>query len=365
MSPPPGEWLRDLAPSEFIAEPGVDHPPLAHRIAAALHREPREVLVQPGSHWNVFLAVAARLELRPGPVIVEEPAYEPLRRIPLALQAEVLRLPRRRADGSMGLALDRLQELADRSPSLLVLSHPHNPSMASLSVEEMEAVAAWSRACGCAVLSDEVYLEFLPDARRRSLLEVLPEAAVIRSFTKVMGLGAIRCSALIADAEWIAGALNVSDYGPVFLPIPSQAVALRAWEQRENLHERARELARRRRPLVAEWARELADILTIDLSEYGIIAFCRLEAEAARKAAAAARARGVSGAFGFGLDGDPDSTVWWIEELKRRHGVLVTPGAFFEEPTGFRLGFGVQEEILVEGLKLLSTYLREVTAALS
>ncbi len=73
----------------------------------------------------------------------------------------------------------------------------------------------------------------------------------------------------------------------------------------------------------------------------------------------------MSGPFGYGLDGDPNSTIWWIEDLKRRHGVLLTPGAFFEDPAGFRLGFGVEEETLVEGLKILSTYLHEATRAAS
>lgn len=361
MSAPQGEFLREMTPEELIGGFGLDHPPLAHRIAADLGRAPEEVVVQPGSHWNLTLAIAARLDQKAGPVIVEEPAYEPLRRIPSALGAEILRLPRRLADGEMGLDRGRLAGLADRSPSLLVLSHPHNPTMSSLSLVELEELAAWSRETGCAILSDEVYLEFLPDETRHSLHEVLPEAAVIRSFTKVMGLGSIRCSVLIAPREWSAGALKLSDYGPVFLPIPSHAVAVRAWEQRDRLHARARELAQRRRPPLKTWAEEMRDILTVDLSDAGIITFCRLHPVAARTAAERARARGVIGPFGFGLDGDPDSSIWWIEELKQRHGVLVTPGAFFEEPSGFRLGFGVGEKSLLEGLDLLSGYLRAAT----
>ncbi len=233
MSPPDGEFLRGIPPEELICGFGVDHPLLAHRIAADLGRSSEEVVVQPGSHWNLVLAVAARLDQRRGPVIVEEPAYEPLRRIPGVMGVEILRLPRRLADGRMKLDLQHLAALAERSPSLLVLSHPHNPTMSSLSLREMEELAAWSRTSGCAVLSDEVYLEFLPDETRHSLHEVLPEAAVIRSFTKVMGLGSIRCSVLICDRKWSAGALKLSDYGPAFLPMPSQAMALRAWEQRE------------------------------------------------------------------------------------------------------------------------------------
>ncbi len=361
MPTPDASFLEDIPPARWLDAVGVDHPPLAQRMATEWGLSPRQVLLQPGSHWNILLAVASHLRRRWGPVIVEEPAYEPMRRIPAALGAPLLRLPRRVSDGRR-LDLAALESLGEDSPSLLVFSHPHNPSMATLSEEEMEAVATWSRATGCAVLSDEVYLEFLDDPEASTMRRVLPEAAVIRSFTKVMGLGSIRASVLIGPEEWIASAAALSDYGPGFLPAPSLAAAEAAWDRREELWRRARRLGADRRPQVRRWAEEMRDILEVELNDAGIIAFCRLHPEAARAAAAFARRRGIQGDFGFSLDGDPDSSIWWIEDLRRRDGVLVTPGAFFEEPQGFRLGFGVEETTLEDGLALLSRYLREATA---
>jgi aspartate/methionine/tyrosine aminotransferase len=357
---PDAGFLDGIAGRELVEGVGVDHPLLARRMADDWGLSPEQVLLQPGSHWNLLLAVAARLDHRPGPVVVEAPAYEPLRRIPEALGAEVLRLPRLAAR-QQALDLEALEALAARGPSLLVLSHPHNPSMQALHPAQQRAVAEWSRRTGCAVLSDEVYLEFLEDPEARSLRRVLPEAAVLRSFTKVMGLGSIRCSALVADVDWIRSCAAVSDYGPVFLPLPSQAVALRAWERREELWGEARRLAAARRPLVRRWAEEHREILDCEVPDAGIIAFARLKPELAR--AAAARGREGCGKLrhGFGLDDEPDSSIHWIADLKRREGILVTPGAFFEEPHGFRLGYGIEEEALGEGLRLLGEYLREAT----
>ncbi len=359
---PDTEFLDGISGRDLVDGVGVDHSELAHRMAEVFGVSPEQVLVQPGSHWNLLLAIAARLKRHPGPVIVEEPAYEPLHRIPLALGARLLRLPRP-METQRALDLDVLDALAEQRPSLLLLTHPHNPSMASLSEHDQQAIAVWSRRTGCAVLSDEVYLEFLEDPEAKSLRRVLPEAAAIRSFTKVMGLGSIRCSALVADAEWIHDAAAVSDYGPVFLPIPSHAVALRAWEHRETLWRAARELAALRRPIVQEWAEQHRGILDCELDEAGIIAFARLKPDAAREAAAFGRSRPGEGPHGFGLDGDPDASIHWIADLKRQEGVLVTPGTFFEDPAGFRLGFGIGEEPLRAGLQALGGYLRAATGS--
>jgi len=358
MPPPDPSFLASIPPGAWIEGVGVDHPALAHRLAESWGVSPRQVLLQPGSHWNLLLATAARLAHRPGPVVVEQPAYEPLRRIPVALGAEVLRLPRRRSRGR-GIDPRDLDRLASHDPSLLLLSQPHNPSMAVLDASDRQRLAAWSRETGCAILSDEVYLEFLEDFPAHSLHSVLPEAAIIRSFTKVMGLGSIRTSALVAPMPWIAAAAALSDYGPVFLPMPSQAVAAAAWRQRERLWQRARRLSAARRETVARWARRVEGLLDLELGEAGIIGFAHLHEEAARKAAATARRRGVETPFGFSLDGAPDASIWWIEDLRRREGVLVTPGGFFEEPRGFRLGFGVEAEILEEGLDRLAGYLEQ------
>ena len=362
MSSPDPSFLEGIPPGAFIEGVGVDHPDLALEIARDEGLDARQVLVQPGSHWNLFLAIAARLNRSFGPVIVEQPAYEPLHRIPAALGAPVLRLPRSRAKGR-ALDLTALAALSGQKPSLLLLSHPHNPSMATLSSGEKEGLAEWAGETGCAVLSDEVYLEFLEEPAQQSLRAVLSQAAVIRSFTKVMGLGAIRCSILVADEEWIVAAAALSDYGPVFLSVPSQAVARAAWRRRREFWARARALSAERRPLVRQWADSVSELLELEMNEAGIIAFGVVHPAVARAAAEMARRRGVTGDFGFGLDGDPDSSVWWIEDLKRRHGVLVTPGAFFEEPAGFRLGFGVDEKILEEGLELLSSHLRAAASA--
>lgn len=358
MTAPEAEGWEVPGPDEMFGFLAADHPPLAHRLAEAWRVPPEQVLVQPGTHYSIELLLRARLSERPGPVVVETPAYEPLVRIPEALGAEVLRLPRRGARQS--LDLDALEELHGRQPSVLVLSHPHNPSGAVLGDEEVDALRRLQEATGCAVLSDEVYLEFLEDPEPASLLHRVPGSVILRSFTKVFGLGGMRCTGIAGDAAWIAQAIPFTDHGTVAVSAPSHAMALRVWDRREELWARARHVAAEGRAVVAPWLEEVEDLLTAPLFDSGIICFCELRPEVHEAAVAAARRRGSGAGFGFGLDGQQSSSHLWIDDLRRGRGVQLTPGAFFENPRAFRLGFGVPVDTLREGLARVESHLRSV-----
>lgn len=359
MPPPDPSFAEGLRPSEWLLAPSEDHPPLAERLAESWGLSPRQVLIQPGSHWTILVLLAHRLRRCPGPVVVEAPAYEPLRRIPEALGAELLRLPRQR-ENRYALDPEALEKLAARRPSVLVVTHPHNPSGAPLSSRDIDLLEQWSRDTGCAVLSDEVYLEFLPDASTSTLVGRIPQAASVHSFTKVMGLGTLRCSAAVGPEDWIAGAASFTDHGPVLVPGPSQALAARAWDRRQSLWDRARRWAARGRARVAEWSEAMRGHLEVPLFDAGIICFPRLDDELQTQAIGLARRGGVVGPFGYGLDaGSPGSHVW-IEALLRQEGVGLVPGAFFEDPAAFRLGYGLEPARLEAGLERLERFLRRV-----
>jgi aspartate/methionine/tyrosine aminotransferase len=357
MIAPPAESLEMPTPDEMLGFIAADHPPLAPEIASHLGLPAAQVLVQPGTHYSIQLMLTARLEARPGPVVVEAPAYEALLRIPESLGAPILRLPRRRREG-YALDLEALAGLVAQKPSVLLLSHPHNPSGAALSDVEIAALREFSAKAGCAILSDEVYLEFLDDPESRSLLHQIDGAVILRSFTKVFGLGGMRCSAIAGDRGWIESAIEYTDHGTVALAAPTHALALRVWKEREALWKRARATATRGRAVVAEWLNRVGDLMESPLFDAGLICFPQLRSgvhRAALKKAAAAS----DGDFGFGLDAALDSSHLWIRDLRRCEDVQLTPGAFFETPHAFRLGFGMDKDVLRGGLDRVEAYLRQ------
>jgi aspartate/methionine/tyrosine aminotransferase len=354
MTPPSPDRLEAPPLSELLDRGVPAEIALTAAIAAELGLSADDVLLQPGTHYSLALLLRARLLERPGPVVVESPAYEPLHRIPAALGADLLRLPRRREKGYR-LDLDALAELAAARPSVLVLSHPHNPSGASLSEDEVEALRGFVETTGCGLISDEVYLEFLEGDRSRSLLHRVEGAVILRSFTKVFGLGGLRCTVIAGDREWIDRATDFVDHGPGMVAAPALATARRAWERRQELWARARRVAAGGRAIVVDWLERAGDLLETPIFEGGIVCFPRLHPETH----AAALRRAADGEnFGYGLDAVAESSHRWIQDLRRRHEVQLVPGAFFETPRAFRLGYGGDESDLREGLDRLENYLR-------
>lgn len=362
MRPPDPQWIGVVDPAHLLDCPMGDHPPLAHRIAEEWKVAPERVMVQPGTHLSLHLLMAARLGEVPGPVVVEEPAYEPMWAVPQALGAELLRWPRPRSRG-FGLDPDALERLSEARPSLVVLTQPHNPTGAVLGKGDLELLERLVERTGCAILSDEVYLEFCPQPVRSSLLGRFETLAVTRSFTKVMGLGAVRATASVGPVDWIERAAALTDLYAVALPGPSQAVAHRAWDRRGELWTRARNAAAAGREEVRQWAQRLGPRIDVLVPDVGIICFPRVEERLHRSLLAMARRQGVDGIAGFGLDRHPEGAHLWIEDLRRRRGVQVTPGEFFGDERAFRLGFGIDAPVLREGLRRIEEHLHEAEGA--
>lgn len=356
MEAPGVAWLAGLEPASLVAFDGSDHPPLAARLAAEWGLEPDQVVLLPGSHHALLLAVMQRLSEVDGPIVVEEPAYEPLWRICEALGADLLRWPRRRRD-DYALDPDALDALVGRRPAAFLFSHPHNPSGATLTADDRDLLREFQRRTGAVLISDEVYLEFESDPGAATLLGLADDVLVVRSFTKVFGLGPIRCSALAGSAPRIRRLAEAADYSHVLLPAPTRVVAERVWDRREELWERAREASRRGRAEVDAWLEGAAPLVESYLPRSGIICFPRLSEAAHAAAVTVARRRGAKVEPGM-LPGMEPAAALWVADLRERTGIQLTPGEFFGDDRAFRLGFGIEPALLREGLQGIEAWLR-------
>ena len=309
---------------QALPEPGGD-PVVRELVAARYGVDREEVLGALGTSLGLFLAMAATLG--PGDrVLVEEPGYEPLIRIPAALGAEVARFPR--TSGS-GWRVDPEAVLCRTDPRtrLVVVSDLHNPS--GRSTGELQLLVRALQERGIALLVDEVYRDFQegPVGTARTLG---PDVMAVSSLTKVYGLGELRAGWVLASPARVArmrgvqNLLHVVDPGP---PIPLARAALgRAEAIREEAFRRAR----------AGWATAAAwlaarDDVSAPVPEGCVHFWLRL---------------------GKGRTGSRVS-----EELLARFGVAVVPGWVFGDDGGLRIGFGADPERLGEGLEALGAVL--------
>jgi succinyldiaminopimelate transaminase len=179
----------------------------------------------------------------------------------------------------------------------LWVNTPGNPAGG---LDDLGAAAAWGRAHGVPVLSDECYAEFTWSGGPRTILEHGTEGVLaVHSLSKRSNLAGMRAGFYAGDADLVHYLAEVRKHAGFMVPGPVQAAAVVAWADQGHVDEqRARYLARLRR------CRDLlAGIgVPVDLPDGGFYLWARA----------------------------PDGDAWSLAaRLAAQGGVLVSPGEFY------------------------------------
>jgi aspartate/methionine/tyrosine aminotransferase len=279
---------------------------------------------------TMALYLACGTLLREGDrVVVEEPAYEPLWRVPAAFGARVERLPRDPA-AAYRLDLEHLERLLRRPAALVLLSNLHNPSGVLVRPETLRALDRIAREREVWVLMDEVYLEFLDDERSAPAATLGERFLSAGSLTKAYGLGGIRFGWLAGPEPLVRKAASGLDYLAMQIPTPTLVLAERALGARSRLRARCAERIEGNLRRLSRWVSGREDVEWTP-PEGGVCAFVRLP--------------------GWG------DTTGLCEALERDQGTRIVPGRFFGQPDGFRIGFGGEPSALEQGLRRIGAAL--------
>ena len=215
-------WLGDFdrrSPSRY-----PDCSPLERQIAATFSVDPKSVVVTNGGDDAIDRACRATLE--PGrTLLTHAPSFEMTSRSARLAGAEV-----REIEWWEGaFPLDRLTRAIDGSVSLIALTSPNNPTGAVIDADEL---LAFVRRSPCPVLVDLAYVEFAREDPTAALARE-PNAIVVRTFSKAMGLASARVGYAIACPQ-IANWLRTAG-GPFPVSGSSLALASLAWSHREAI----------------------------------------------------------------------------------------------------------------------------------
>jgi aspartate/methionine/tyrosine aminotransferase len=200
-----------------------------------------------------------------------------------------------KADGT--LDLDAVDE-ADAARALcLWVNSPANPSG---TLDDLGAAAAWGRARGVPVLSDECYVEFTWDGPPRTILEHGTDGVLaVHSLSKRSNLAGVRAGFYAGDAELVHYLSEVRKHQGMMVPGPVQAAAVAAWA--DDAHVEAQR---------ATYLRRL-ELMRDVLREIGVP--CDLPA----------------GAFYLWVPA-PGGDAWGLtKRLAAEGGALVAPGEFY------------------------------------
>ena len=141
------------------------------------------------------------------------------------------------------LRLDAIDD-ADAARALcLWVNTPGNPAG---QLDDLGAAAAWGRAHGVPVFSDECYVEFTWDGPKRSVLHSGAEGVIaVHSLSKRSNLAGLRVGFYAGDAELVHYLSEVRKHVGMMVPGPVQAAAVAALSDDAPVDEQAERYRRR------------------------------------------------------------------------------------------------------------------------
>ena len=161
---------------------------------------PENVIVGNGSKGLLFGLMALR---GGGGVASPLPSYPPMLLQPGMQGQKSLGFSTLETDGV--ITASQLKEL-NLEDGMLVYSSPANPTGKVISRGEQELLLKWAEENNNMVVADEVYCDFVFGKRAESLAELRPDlknVAIVRSFSKSLGICGWRMGYMIAAADVI------------------------------------------------------------------------------------------------------------------------------------------------------------------
>ena len=188
--------------------------PARHHELTGQRVDADSVVVTAGAQCGLFTAMLCLAG--PGDeVIVPEPMYVTYEAVVGVTAARLVQVPLR---GENGFHLDPDDLAAAVTPRsrVILLNFPHNPTGATLTAEELEAVADIAKRHDLWVISDEVYGTLIYDQPHRSIV-ALPGMAertvVVDSLSKSHAMTGWRLGWTISPGDLYQRALSATPYG--------------------------------------------------------------------------------------------------------------------------------------------------------
>ena len=309
-------------------------------LIAATYREtsPDEVLVTTGAIEANFLLFNELLS--PGDrVVIVDPAYQQLQSVARAIGCDVA-LWRLRAEDGFRFDLNELRRLATAGTRMIVINSPNNPTGAMLSDADLREIYALGEEVDAWVLSDEAYRWLdLPGQSPLAppMRDIGPRAISTGTFSKPFGLPGLRTGWLVAPEEIVRRCWGLRDYVSLSPGKLNDALAVIAFEHRDQIIARTREIVAENLPVADRWFAENADIVSWTPPRGGLLALMRYELDI--------------------------PSLELANRLAEDFGVMLAPGSAFGYEGHLRIGIGNSPEVFAEGLRQTARCLRELERA--
>ncbi len=267
-------------------------------------------------------------------VIIPLPGFTTFSALPESLGLETRFYHVRRENG-FRIDPDEIKRLADAKTKLILVNSPHNPTGATISDDEMEALHDFTAERGIQLVSDEVYHPIYHGKQTKSAAR-LPHATVIADLSKAFSIAGVRTGWMIEhDAQrrhqyWTARA-----YFSICNTTTGEVLSEIAIRKRDVVLGKTQEAASRNLKLLERFMAEHGNVLGWISPQGGMTAFPWLvNGENARRFCEAATARGI----------------------------LLAPGDCFDTPSHFRVGFAAAGNNFTKALDRFGDFIESWSA---
>jgi aspartate/methionine/tyrosine aminotransferase len=268
-------------------------------------------------------------------VLVESPVYDPLPEALRLLGIQVKCAPRRFENGFQ-FEESEIDKLFTRNTKALVITNLHNPSGVLVPPAGITSLASIAKKHNAYLIVDEIYLEFYFEKRPKTAFLLDDNIIVTSSLTKSCGFGGLRMGWGFCPEEIVLRAQKIYNLIAVENPPLTEYITFKFLTNNKVFNKFADKVTKvisKNLPLVESFIQSRSDIEWMKPTN-GIICFPMLK----------------SG----------DTVEKLFNKLYNEYQTLITPGRFFYEPRGFRLGYGLDTAKLREGLNNIAEALNTI-----
>lgn len=266
-------------------------------------------------------------------VISVLPTYQQHYSIPESYGADIQILKLREENGFLP-DLEELKELAIPGTKLIALNNPNNPTGSLMDEGILKKIVEIARACGAWILCDEVYrgTDQEGDGMTVSVADLYEKGISTGSMSKTYSLAGLRLGWIVAPQELIHSVSIHRDYNTISVGMIDDHFASIALENRSKILKRSHQITRTNLAILEEW-----------INSEPLISWVKPKS-------------GTTALLRFNL---PISSEKFCIELLKSTGVMLTPGSAMDMEGYVRIGYSNSAEILSEGLKRLSGFLKD------
>ena len=267
-------------------------------------------------------------------VIIPLPGFTTFSALPESLGLET-RFYRVRRENDFRIDVEEIKRLADAKTKLILVNSPHNPTGATISDSDMEALHDFTAERGIQLVSDEVYHPIYHGRATKSAAR-LPHATVIADLSKAFSIAGVRTGWMIEhDPKRRQQYWNARAYFSICNSTAGEMLSEIAIRKRDVVLGKTQEVATRNLKLVDRFMQEHRDVLGWIPPQGGMTVFPWL----------------VSG----------ENERPFCQAAAER-GILLAPGDCFDTPAHFRLGFAAAGDDFSRALDRFSEFVKTWSA---